>query len=277
MFLLASEDMGTLEYMIMLGVLLCVFGYFLYLIYYALDLFFLNPFLKIPSLTEKEEEVINFHLPFYRGLSNKMQNKFKRRVVRFRHRKTIVFHEDVEGREEIILLLSATAVMLTLGMYDFLILSVKKIIIYPKEYHSAFTRLNHYGEYNRGQKTLIFAANHLRKGFRIPNDNINLAVHEFAHALSFNLESKFGLRTWFFRNGMRRLKSFFESDAFWSRMDETGYFREYGKTNMHEFFAVIIENFVETPASFREKFPELYKTLKKMLNMDYYHMPKIEP
>ena len=269
--------MGFTEYAIMLGVLLGVLGYVLYLIYYTLDLYFLNPFIKIPALTKKEEALIRFNLPFYNSLSSAMQRRFKRRVVRFRYRKTIVFHEEVEGRQEIVLLLSATAVMLTLGMRDYIIEAVQKIVIYPREYHSRFTRLNHYGAYNPAQKTLIFAANHLRKGFRIPNDNINLAVHEFAHALSFNLQRKFGIRTLLFRYGMYKLRGFFESDVFWSKMEHTSYFRAYGKTNIHEFFAVIMENFVETPAAFQTTFPDLYKTLKSMLNIDYYQMPKTAP
>ena len=105
-----------------------ILGYLLYIIYYTLDLFFLNPFKRIPPLTRKEESTIVANLPFYHHLSDSKKKRFKRRVVRFRYRKKILFHEDVIEKEKITLLLSATAAMLTLGMADFLILSVEKML-----------------------------------------------------------------------------------------------------------------------------------------------------
>ncbi|MFD0796723.1 zinc-dependent peptidase [Maribacter chungangensis] len=256
-----------------IGCLVSIFGYFLYIVYYTLDLFFLNPFVHILPLTEKEKRTIEEYPPFYNTLNGPIKKKFEKRVVRFRHRKQIHFHNDVKEVAKIRLLLSATGAMLTLGMADFLILSIEKIIVYPSKYYSAITKRDHYGEYNRGLKTIIFSAEQLVKGFRIPNDNINLAVHEFAHALSFNVVNKLNVRSFFFIFGMQRMKRVLSDGHFLAKWEASGYFRAYGKTNVHEFFAVALESFIETPKTFEHHFPQLFKMVRAMLNMGFYRLP----
>ncbi|RKR12480.1 hypothetical protein CLV91_2611 [Maribacter vaceletii] len=242
-----------------------ILGYLLYIIYYTLDLFFLNPFKRIPPLTAEEEKTIIYYLPFFKDLPKKKKKLFRKRVVRFRERKTILFHEDVKQQEKITLLLSATAAMLTLSMADFLILSVEKIRVYPKEYYSIHTKKKHYGEYNPSLKMLVFSAENLLQGFKIPNDNINLAVHEFSHAISFNVANKLNFRSYVFMFGMRKINKLFKNPDFIARVNASNYFREYGKTNIHEFFAVSVECFVESPQEFKIQFPKLYSIISKMI------------
>ncbi|WP_430967261.1 zinc-dependent peptidase [Spongiimicrobium sp. 2-473A-2-J] len=247
--------------------LLAIFGYFLYIVYYTLDLFFLNPFARLPRLTEHEKATIAANLPLYRNLSVRKRKRFHKRVVRFRSRKKVIFHKEVTDRDHITLLLSATAVMLTLGMADFLILSIKKILVYPAAYYSPLTKQDHNGEYHPGLKTLVFSAEHLMEGFRIGNDNMNLAVHEFAHAISFNVANKLNVRSYIFLIGMRQIKRLLSDSNFNNRMDQSAYFRSYGRTNIHEFFAVSVENLMETPGAFRRQFPKLFGILRRMLNL----------
>jgi Mlc titration factor MtfA (ptsG expression regulator) len=256
-----------------IGCLISIFGYFLYIVYYTLDLFFLNPFKKIPSLTAMEKNLIRKELPFYTTLNHKRSKRFEKRVVRFRHRKKMVFHEDVKEVDKIKLLLSATGAMLTLGMADFLILSIHKIIVYPSKYYSPLTKQQHYGEYNPGLKTAIFSEEQLLAGFRIPNDNINLAVHEFAHALSFNVANKLNIRSFLFLYGMKKMSGMLSDTTFVEKWKRNNYFRDYGRTNVHEFFAVAVESYVETPKEFEAHFPNLFHIVKFMLNLGFYKLP----
>lgn len=255
-----------------IGCIISIIGYFLYIVYYTLDLFFLNPFNKIPPLTAIEKQIIIENLPFYKALNDRLKAKFEKRVVRFRHRKKILFHEDVQNQDKIRLLLAATGTMLTLGMADFLILSINKIIVYPSQYYSVMTKKEHFGEYNPGLKTLIFSEEQLLLGFRIPNDNLNLAVHEFAHALSFNVANKLNVRSFLFLFGMKRIKKLLRNNEFNAKWEKNKYFRAYGKTNLHEFFAVAVESYVETPKEFEKQFPKLFKTLQFMLNLGFYKL-----
>ncbi|MFS4467091.1 zinc-dependent peptidase [Maribacter sp. 2210JD10-5] len=250
--------------------LLAIVGYFLYIVYYTLDLFFLNPFQRIPPLTEPEKQLIQAHFSFYKKLGKRNKSRFEKRVVRFRHRKEIVFHEEVFEQEKIALLLSATAAMLTLGMADFLILSIKRIIVYPRQYYSVITKNEHYGEYNPGLKILVLSAEQLLHGFHVPDDNLNLAVHEFAHALSFNVRNKLNSRSFLFLYGMKKMGVLLRDPKFVEQWEKTKYFREYGRTDIHEFFAVAVEHYIETPSEFKKRFPSLFSTVKLMMNFSFY-------
>lgn len=266
-------EMEILVDIFAIGCLISIFGYFLYIVYYTLDLLFLNPFNKIPPLTETEKNLIREYLPFYTTLNDRFRKKFEKRVIRFRHRKKILFHEDVKEVARIKLMLSATSAMLTLGMADFLILSIHKIIVYPSQYYSPITKQQHYGEYNPGFKTVIFSEEQLLSGFRIPNDNINLAVHEFAHALSFNVSNKLNIRSFLFLFGMRKMSAMLGDITFVEKWKRNGYFRDYGRTNVHEFFAVAVESYVETPNEFKAHFPKLFQIVQFMLNLRFYKLP----
>jgi len=50
--------------------------------------------------------------------------------------------------------------------------------------------------------------------------------------------------------------------------EENSFFRKYGATNPHEFFAVAVENFFERPQEFSDHSPELFRTLTSLLNQD---------
>lgn len=139
-----------------IGCLVSIFGYFLYIAYYTLDLFFLNSFSGISPLKETEKSIIIKYLPFYSKLDDRLRKRSEKREVRFRHRKKILFHEDVKEIDKIRVLLSTKGAMLSLGMAVFVILSIHKIIVYRSQYYSPITKRKHYGEYNPSFKTVIF-------------------------------------------------------------------------------------------------------------------------
>ncbi|MEM7380336.1 MAG: zinc-dependent peptidase, partial [Bacteroidota bacterium] len=56
------------------------------------------------------------------------------------------------------------------------------------------------------------------------------------------------------------------------QLDRKGYFRSYGKTNVHEFFAVAVENYIETPEEFKRQYPRLFKIITQMLNLGFYRI-----
>ncbi len=248
--------------------LICIVGYLLYIIYYAVDLFALSPRKKNKVLTKTEVDFISRYLPAYKLLSVVQKEKFKKRVSRFRANKKFIFYADSRKNEEIKILLSATATFLTLGFKDYRITSIDRILIYPSEYFSNITKQNHLGEYNPRLKTLVFSEEHITNGFNNPKDNLNLGVHEFAHALVFNFKNKYTNSATHFKKGLANMNELLVNQSFLKRMEDTTYFREYGTTNVHEFFAVALENYVETPTDFTKIFPELFDVITTMLNFE---------
>ena len=252
--------------------LLYIVGQTLYLIYYAVDLYQLNPFTKLKPLSQEEENFVSQNFPIYKELSSAQQSKCKERIVWFRSKKHFVFYGNVGRREELKLLLSATTVIMTLGLRQYRMnRSLIRIIVYPSQYYSRINRRHHLGEYNPNFKAVIFSADNLWKGFENLTDNRNLAMHEFAHALSFELMKTNSWQGRKFRVGLRRIKKLFKEEDFIVKLAASEYFREYGLTNLQEFFSVIVENYFETPAIFKNDFPELFEELRNMLNMDFHY------
>jgi len=96
-------------------------------------------------------------------------------------------------------------------------------------------------------------------------------MHEFAHALSFEMMKTRSWQGRKFRLGLRRIKQLFKQEDFIVKLAVSQYFREYGHTNLQEFFSVAVENYFESPSIFKNDFPELFKELQRMLKMDFQY------
>lgn len=253
--------------------ILAVIGVFLYVAYRTAIKFGMsqyNPFIKLEPLSTKEKEFLGKTFVMYDRLPDAYREKCNERIVWFRSKKSFVFYGGVTETEELKLVMSATAAFMLLGLRNYKMhRSLFRIIIYPSKYYSKINRRYHLGEYNPRFKTLVLSADKIWHGFEIPNDNRNLAVHEFAHALSFEMQRKGSWESRRFRVGLRKIRKLFEKDEFRKKLVATQYFREYGLTNLHEFFSVAIENYFETPSVFRQEFPELFDIIQRMLKFDY--------
>ncbi|MGW9687182.1 zinc-dependent peptidase [Flagellimonas sp. 2504JD1-5] len=221
-------------------------------------------------MTQREKHLLKKRIGVIPLLTNSEKEKFYKRVAWFRAKKPYSFKGPVQNREEIKLLVSAAGVLVTLGMkhYKF-IRSVHRIVIYPSDYYSILNKRHHVGEYNVGLKTLVFAADTLEDGFVDESDNLNLAVHEFAHALYFE---KSGKNTWEalrFQWGFKKIRQIHSDTPKMERIVALDYFREYGQANVHEFFSILCETYMETPELFKEKSSELYELIRKMLNFGF--------
>ena len=251
-----------------------ILGYLFYIIYYAFGVFQFNPFKKVVPLSKADIAFLEQKVFFYKQISPIHRDKLNNRIAWFRSRKKYVFLGEVPNQHEIKLLLAATMAMLTLGFRQYKMLrSLLRIIVYPSPYYSRINKKHHLGEYNPRLSTLVFSAEHILTGYHIPDDNINLAVHEFAHALYFN---SFSARSWEsrkFRYGIRQISKLITHEGFLKKVEESNYFRAYGLTNKQEFFAVMVESFMESPTTFKAQFPELYQLVKKMLNFNFYATP----
>ena len=251
--------------------LLYIVGHAVYLVYFAVDLYQFNPFVKLKHLSQEEENFVSYNFPIYKELSPELKVKCNQRIVWFRSKKHFVFYGNVDRRAELKLLLSATSVIMTLGIRHYrMTRSLIRIIVYPTQYYSRINRKHHLGEYNPNFKSVILSADNIWDGFEDLMDNRNLAMHEFAHALSFELMKTSSWQGRKFRLGLRRIKKLFYQEDFLVKLSASQYFREYGLTNLQEFFSVAVENYFETPAVFKNDFPQLFEELRVMLNMDFH-------
>ncbi|WP_417855457.1 zinc-dependent peptidase [Xanthomarina gelatinilytica] len=229
---------------------------------------YFHPFLN--KLSAKQESILKQQFTFYNRLNKRKKAYFKHRVATFIKQKQFVGNEGFLITDEAKVLISATAVMLTFGFRDYIIKSIKTIIVYPTQYYSTVNDDYHKGEFHVNLKTLVLSWDHFMEGFRIEDDKLNLAIHEFAHAIHFNSIYQNDINSVIFLDTFNELRELLSNnDALRSRLVHSEYLRNYAFTNDFELLAVILETFIESPNEFHQHFPKIYALVKQMLNFNF--------
>ncbi|WP_445736696.1 zinc-dependent peptidase [Mariniflexile sp.] len=274
--ILTAKDSDLSSRMI-LGILFAVLAYIIF--YYmfkmmemAYVLKYKKPlynhfYLRLRMLNENQKALLMRQFSFYNKLTGKEKKYFVHRVASFIKDKDFIGRDGVLITEEIKVLISATAVMLTFGFRDFYIGMISKIIVYPNAFYSNTNKTYHKGEFNPRLETLVISWEDFKKGFSNDRDNINLGIHEFTHAIHINCMKERDVSATIFSDSFKELSHLLASNELLrNKLMASDYFRKYAFTNQFEFVAVIIENFIETPQIFKAEFPLVYSKVKQMLN-----------
>lgn len=232
--------------------------------------FFIHATLLKRRLTEEQHQILSKKFQFYKLLNPKQKKRFQHRLAKYLRSKQFVGRESFYITEEVRVLVSATAIMLTLGFRNYLLPLVETIIVYPSVFYSNTNENYHKGEYNPILKIMAVSWEHFKAGYQISNDNINLGIHEFTHVIHLNSLKKGDISSIIFAETFNELTTYLSvNKELRDRLIESDYFRDYAFANQFEFIAVIIETFIETPEEFQQKFPIVYKKTKQMLNFNF--------
>jgi Mlc titration factor MtfA (ptsG expression regulator) len=227
-------------------------------------------YLKLRKLNSNEQSILRNRFKFYKKLNEKQKLHFEHRVASFIIDKTFIGREGQQITDDIKVLVSATAVMLTFGFRDFYIGLMDKIFVYPDEFYSNMNDAYHKGEFNPRLNALVISWEHFEQGFNISNDNLNLGIHEFAHAIHLNSMKERDVSSTIFKDSFKELTDYLsENKSLRDELIASEYFRDYAFTNQFEFLAVVIESFIETPTEFKNQFPKIYSYTKQMLNFNF--------
>jgi MtfA peptidase len=222
-------------------------------------------YFKPLKMTPTERAIVMQYSTFFRRLSPKRQEYFEHRL------KTFLSVISFEGREmsvteEMKVRIALVYVMMTFGMRNYMTGSFERVIIYQDSYQSTITGDFHDGEFNPGHKIIVFSWAAFERGCCIDNDNMNLAIHEFAHAIySYSLRKPNEAEA-MFASRYQRIRNMIRDERQRQVLFKKGYFRDYAYTNEYEFIAVMLEHFFETPSEFRMQYPRLYKQVSEMIN-----------
>lgn len=222
------------------------------------------PFPK--RIDEEQRNIIHQNFSFYRRLSPKRKKYFEHRVAVFIKNYHFKGNGGLVVTDEMKLLIASTSVKLTFGMRSFIYSVFDKIILYPDIYYSEKNDVYHKGEFNPKYKALVFSWKHFKEGIDISNDNLNLGLHEFSHTLHFECMKTSSVSNDIYVENYQKLLSTIKNSDYKDQLRNSNYFREYAFTNQLEFMAVILENFFETPDQFKNDFPELFLSVKRMIN-----------
>ncbi len=237
-----------------------------YIYFFSRPIFVHLYFIK-KKLPKQKKEFLEKNIKFYSRLDNKHKAFFEHRIANFIRNYEFIERDGFKITSEIKVLIASSYVKLTFGMRRYLTEIFNKIIIYPNAYYSAITEQYHKGEFNPGLKTIIFSWEDYLIGDLITNDNINLGIHEFTHALTFHGNKANDASARVFYDMFKQMIAYLNEHR--ESIFASNYFRDYAKTNNLEFVAVIMEHFFESPKELQQHFPELFKHIEKMLNYKF--------
>lgn len=257
---------------------LVLIGIVVFMGFKLLDTIYLNWFkrplwvhfyLKKQRLKPFQRRILKEKFTFYSKLSELDKKRFEHRVINFINEKDFIGRDGLIIDDDKRIMIGATAVMLTFGMRDYLIPIIEKVIVYPDIFYSKINQENHKGEFNPMVKALVLSWKDFEEGFRIDDDNLNLGIHEFTHAIHLNSMKSNDTASIIFSDGFYELQQLLLNENFKEKIYESTFFRDYAFTNKFEFLAVVLENFIESPEEFKGQFPVLYKKIQQMFNFRF--------
>lgn len=141
-------------------------------------------FLK--TLPTQQRAILEKQFGFYKNLSPKHKKYFEHRITSFLKTKQFLGRDGIVVTDEMKILIAATATMLTFGFRNYDLGLLSNIIIYPEVFYSTLNERYHKGEFNPKLRTLVLSWQDFKSGFADENDNLNLGIHEFVHAIHLN-------------------------------------------------------------------------------------------
>lgn len=217
------------------------------------------------AVIKDKEDVLLENYRFYKLLTNAERRKFIIRLHQFIDTRNFVGRE-IKVEFHMKMMIGAAAVKFSYGLQNFLLSSFKTILVYPEEYYSKITKHYHKGEAST-MGVLAFSWKHFQEGLDSPDDNLNLGVHEFAHAYFLQqtkMEGEYPFNDYLFG----KLRKEINKADILAAMKQKEIFRDYAFRNEMEFFAIMSEHFFETPSDFKRDTPILYDRFGKVLRQD---------
>lgn len=221
------------------------------------------------TLSRKQKQILQKKFDFYKRLPPKEQRRFEHRVKVFLNETTIVGRDRLEITEEREVLIGAVAMMLTFGRKRYSYELVDTILVYPATFYSTINETYHKGEFNPMRRTIVFSWKDFEEGYQITDDNLNLGIHEFVHALQMGAKKTADIDSLRLERVFQRILKRLMNQKVKDTLNEVKFFRAYAFTNQYEFLAVLIEYFLESPEDFKLHFPELYQHTKTLLNFNF--------
>ncbi len=219
---------------------------------------------------KESKEILRKYFDYYQNLNSEQRLSFEKKVHQFMRLKQFIPRGIDSVTLEMKTLISACAVQLTFGLPYVFLRHFKRILVYPDNYYSTINHNYHKGEVNPRYGIIVMSWKAFVQGY-YKKQGINLGLHEMAHALH--------LENMILNDEFDFLDSTILKD--WSKLAKiemvkikngTSFFRSYGGSNEHEFFAVAVENFFERPREFKARVPEAYRVLSQLLNQDPAHI-----
>jgi len=216
--------------------------------------------------------IISLYISYFNELPDEGKKRFLERTIHFRSIKHFSYI-GMDERREIPILISAAAVQITFGFEKYELPFFKNIYITPDAYQRTGEKEIFVGHVS--PEGIFVSWKYFLQGYTDSTDNVNVAIHEMAHALEHenfindtDVDSSFRAEFTKFSSVSGPL---FASAV----VNRRSYLRDYAFSSMQELWAVSVEAFFENPSGLKRSLPQLYGTLCDILNQDPLTKDKI--
>ena len=177
------------DYIGMFILLAPLIGLFIFFSFYVVEIIYLRNYKKplvvfanisFRDLNDNQKQILDNNFHFYNRLKPRYKRYFEHRVAKFMSNYEFV-GKDISVTDEMRVTISATYVMLTFGMREYLNPLFKTIVIFPDIYYSSQTENYHKGEFNPRLKNIAFSYFKPIKKTSITSFSMN--VNRFQNAL----------------------------------------------------------------------------------------------
>lgn len=216
------------------------------------------------GLPDEIKAALEKYFVFYRNLHPNEKIRFERRTAAFYADKVFLDENRNELDDGLALMVSASAVQLTFGMKDFLLLHFRRVKVFPRPYSMPMIPTTFKGHVTE-DGSVFLAWDSFAEGYSDPQDGTNLGLHEWTHALEVNNH---------FYNNQKFRKDFHDwevsaiEEMKKMRAGQSKFLRSYGMQNEHEMFSVCVEFFFERTEEFATRLPTVYEEMKTLLNQN---------
>jgi len=226
------------------------------------------------SITIESEysSIISLYISYFNELPDEGKKRFLERTIHFRSIKHFSYI-GMDERREIPILISAAAVQITFGFEKYELPFFKNIYVTPDAYQRTGEKEIFVGHVS--PEGIFISWKYFLQGYTDSTDNVNVAIHEMAHALEHenfindtDVDSSFRAEFTKFSSVSGPL---FASAV----VNRRSYLRDYAFSSMQELWAVSVEAFFENPSGLKRSLPQLYGTLCDILNQDPLTKDKI--
>lgn len=234
---------------------------------------------KIPYSTYYGEElnfsdeelaaILTKRFLYYNDLSTAQQTRFIERLQNFIAAKIFKIH-DASCFKEMPVLISAAAIQLTFGLEKYLLPNFGFIHVYPQEFMRVQDSIC-FLEGNVSGHAVNLSWKHFLQGYADNADGQNVGLHELAHALYYQTFIVGENIDHTFRDSFDHFNSYGNKVFEQELKPGNDLYSDYALKNFQEFWAESAEIFFEKPAAMKESYPQLYDTIKTLLNQDPYN------
>jgi len=216
--------------------------------------------------------IISQYISYFNELPDAGKKRFLERTIHFKSIKHFSYI-GMEEKKEIPVLISAAAVQITFGLEKYELPFFKNIFVTTDAYQRTGEKEIFVGHVS--PDGIFISWKYFLQGYGDTTDNVNVAIHEMAHALeheNFISDTDIDSR---FRVDFAKFSSASGLVFASAVVNRSSYLRDYAFKNMQEFWAVSVEAFFENPAGLKQSLPQLYGTLCDILNQDPLTKDKI--